>query len=202
MARCCARMGKAGVDGEGPDVFQQADRCADRARWRHLRRRPVMAIIASSIRSAWQVHQGMGQQGSGPGQSRRRIRWRWMPMAACFVADREKQSRRDIRSGRQVHRRLAAIRPAERRLHSTNTTFSMSPTRSRTTRPIPASSAASASAAPRPAWSRLSFRSPIPTCRRRKAPAARTISAPKASPPTMPATSMVPRPAASAPRAG
>ena len=111
------RMGKAGVEGEGPDVFNK----------------PTDVLIAPSgdifVADGHGNHRIVkydphgkfllqwGTQGSGPGQFATPHSLAMDADGRLFVADRENNRVESFRSERQVHRRLAPVRPAERHFH-------------------------------------------------------------------------------------
>ena len=151
-------LGKAGVSGSGPDLFDQ----------------PTDVVVAPNgdifvtdshrngknnrvvqVHEGRQVHQGVGQERIGPRRVQRAAHDRDGFARPAVRRRSREQPHPDLRSGRHVPRRVAAVRPAERHLHHRATTRSTSPTRSRVPTPARtscrASRRASASAAPRTA---------------------------------------------------
>ena len=143
-------LGKKGVAGAGLDEFDAPTEVGDRAKRRHLRRRRPhrrrhgrRQRAHREVQQGRQVHQDLGQERDGP----RRVRrdpypgLRFERAAVCRRSS--EQPNPDLRPGRQVHRAVVPVRPAERHLHRPDRpTRSMSPTRSRgTLEPTPDNSA-------------------------------------------------------------
>jgi len=58
-----------------------------------------------------------GKLGAGPGEFDQPHSMAMDSKGRLFVGDRNKQPDSDLRSGRQIHRRVEAVQPSERRLH-------------------------------------------------------------------------------------
>ena len=130
----------------------------------------------------------IGKKGTGPGEFDQPHALAIDSQGRLFVGDRGNNRDPDHRSGREVHRRVAAVQPAERHLHRQERHPSMSPIRN------PARSTRTGTE-----WKRgirigsakdgkVTAFIPIPTRTRRPARAR-----PKASPSTPPATSTAPK---------
>ena len=157
-------LGKPGVAGDGPDTFNapsdvlvapNGDIFVADGHGGETNARIVKFAKEGKFIKTW------GKKGEGAGRVRRAARARDGFRRTAVRRRPRQQPHPDFRPGRKIPRRVAAIRPAERRLHRQE----RHPLRRRLAlereairRSIPASSRASASAASRTARSRPSFR--------------------------------------------
>ena len=151
-------LGKAGVCGSGPDLFDQptdvlvapdGDIFVTDSHRNGKNNRVVKFSKDGKFIKEW------GQKGSGPGEISEPHTIAMDSRGRLFVGDRENNRIQIFDQDGQVPDRVAAVRPAERHLRSRRTTRSTSPTPSRVRTPARTSSRgsrrASASAAPRTA---------------------------------------------------
>ena len=156
-------LGKAGVSGSGPDLFDQptdvvvapnGDIFVTDSHRNGKNNRVVKFTKDGKFIKEW------GKKGSGPGEISEPHTIAMDSRGRLFVGDRENNRIQIFDQDGQVPRRVAAVRPAERHLHHAATTRSTSPTPSRVPTPARtscrASRRASASAARRTARSRRS----------------------------------------------
>ena len=124
-------LGKAGVSGSGPDLFDQPTDVVVGAERRHLRHRQPPQRQEQSRREVHegrQVHQGVGQERIGPGRDQRAAHDRDGLARAALRRRSREQPHPDLRSGRQVPRpsggssagRAASPSPATTRSTSTD----------------------------------------------------------------------------------
>ena len=119
-------LGKAGVSGSGPDLFDQPTDVVVAPERRHLRHRqppqrqeqPRRAVHARTARSS----RSGARRARAPARSASRTRSRMDSRGRLFVGDRENNRIQIFDQDGNVPRRVAAVRPPERHHHHRATT--------------------------------------------------------------------------------